>query len=171
MSGTALSTLNTVLQTGICTLQMLILLQQKQAGDYSLGLSLLCQQSWDTAVMPALRNVAGKFWHFSGSNEAWLCLPCQWRRLCIFIASRLFIPKKIWWDSGVSARGPQIPLPPSNGRGEAGANGSRPPPKNWSLQHSKSQREREKSVLIPFKQETLHLIQQEWEQMSHSDGG
>lgn len=105
MSGIALPTLNTDLQTGICTLQMLIPLQQKQAGDHSLGLSLFCQQSWDTAVMSALRNVAGKFWLISGSNKACISLPWQWRRLHIFIVSRLFIPKNIWWDSGVSARG------------------------------------------------------------------
>lgn len=167
MSGTALPTLITDLQTGIWTLQMLIPLQQKQAGDHLSGLSLLCQLSRDTAVMTALRNASENFRLTSRSNKACLSPPWQWRRLLIFIVSRLFIPRRI---CGIVCQPetPQtpLPLPPSKGRGEAGTNGSRAPPKSWSLQHSKSQQEGQKSVLTPFKPETLHLIQQEWEQMS-----
>lgn len=173
MSGIALPPLNTDLQTGICTLQMLIPLQQKQAGDHLSGLSLLCQQSRDTTVMTALRNASENFRLTSGSNKACLSPPWQWRRLLIFIVSRLFIPRRICGIVVCQPGAPQtpLPLPPSKGRGEAGANGSRAPPKSWSLQQSKSQQEGQKSVLAPFKQETLHLIQQEWEQMSRSERG
>lgn len=130
MSGTALPTLNTGLQTGICTLQMLIPLKQKQAGDHLWGLSLLCQQSWDTTVMTALRNASEKFRLTSGSNKAGLSPPWHWKQLLIFIVSRLFTPTRICRIVVCQPGTPQtpLPLPPSKGRGEAG--GSRAPPKS-----------------------------------------
>lgn len=99
--------------TQTCSLQRLIHLQQKQVGDHSWGWSLLCQQTRGATMMTVKAFMAGvgKFRLILGPNKTCLSPPWQWRRLLIFIDSRLlpsprFSPQEGLVRSWCVSRGP-----------------------------------------------------------------